>query len=196
MRVTEMAATGIAAFDTFIAETRALYDQGLEGETLWRGIAKRLEALVSDEDFKRLSDDWPIGDGKQYVLYEDPDHGFVIDGLVRGPYHKAIRHDHAHTWTAYGIVTGWERLTRYDRTDDGSDPKHADLEQVSADICQAGTVDVIAPWDINTESNDDNRAVALSVRSETLGHFDQTVFRDDGTVGAIRGLKRIDFPLR
>ena len=87
-------------------------------------------------------------------------------------------------------------MTRFNRTDDGTDPKHADLELVSSHICKAGTVDVIPPWDIHTESNEDNRAVALSVRSETLGHFDQTVFREDGTVGAIRGLKRIDFPLR
>ena len=190
-----MAETGIAAFDRFIAAARALYHDGLEGETLWRGIAKRLEDLVGDEDFKRLTDDWPTGDGKQYVLYQDPDHGFVIDGLVRAHYHKAVRHDHADTWTAYGIVTGWERMTRFTRTDDGTDPKHADLELVSSHICKAGTVDVIPPWDIHTESNEDNRAVALSVRSETLGHFDQTIFREDGTVGVIRGLKRIDFPL-
>ena len=190
-----MAETGIAAFDAFIANTRALYEDGLGGEALWVAIAKRLEGLVGDPDFKRLTDDWPTGDGKQYVLYEDPDHGFVIDGLVRGHYHKAIRHDHAHTWTAYGIVTGWERMTRYKRTDDRSDLEHADLELVSSHVCQEGTVDVISPWDIHTESNEDNRAVALSVRSETLGHFDQTIFREDGTVGAIRGLKRIDFPL-
>ena len=190
-----MAEPGIAAFETFIAETRALYAEGLQAEPLWRAIAARLEVLVADEDFKRLTDGWPTGDGKQYVLYRDPDYGFVIDGLVRGHYHKASRHDHAHTWTAYGIVTGWERMTRYVRTDDGSDPKRAELEKVSSQICEAGTVDVVPPWDIHTESNEDNRAVALSVRSETLGHFDQTVFREDGTVGTIRGLKRIDFPL-
>ena len=191
-----MADQELAAFDAFIANVRSLYAKGLVEEELWRAIAESLKDLVGDQAFTRLTEDWPIGHGKQYVLYLDPDYGFVIDGLVRGGYHKAVAHDHAHTWTAYGIVSGWERMTRYTRVDDGSDPKRAELERVSSDVCEAGTVDVIPPWEIHTESNEDNRAVALSVRSETLGHFDQTIFREDGTVGAIRGLERIPFPLR
>ena len=154
-------------------------------------IASGVTVAPMDKTFKLIG-----GNGKQYVLYQDPDHGFVIDGLVRGHHHKAPAHDHAHTWTAYGIVSGWERMTRYVRKDDGGDPTRADIELVSSEICEAGTVDIVPPWDIHTESNDENRAVALSVRSETLGDFDQNIFREDGTLGTIRGLDRVPFPLR
>lgn len=190
-----MAEQSLVAFEAFIADMRALYDENLPDEEHWRRAAKCLESLVRDDAFRKLTDEWPTGDGKQYVLYEDPDHGFVIDGLVRGAYHKAPAHDHAHTWTAYGIVSGAECMTRYTRLDDGSDPKRADIELVSSEVCEAGTVDVVPPWEIHIESNEDNRAVALSVRSETLGHFDQNVFRPDGTVTTIRGLDRIPLPL-
>lgn len=184
-----------AAFEAFIADMRALYQEDLPPERHWRRTAELLEVLVRDEPFLALTDDWPEGDGKQYVLYQDPDHGFVIDGLVRKPFHEAVVHDHAHTWTAYGIVVGEETMTRYLRRDDGSDPARADIEQVSCDDCPAGSVDVVPPWEIHTESNGDGRAVSLAVRSETLGNFNQNIFRPDGTVTTFRGLHRIPFPI-
>lgn len=186
---------GVAAFEAFVSDLRAIYRQGRNVPALWRGIASRLETLARDEAFRRLTDGWPEGDGKQYVVHVDPDYGFAIDALVRGPFHKAPAHDHAHTWTAYGVISGWERVTRYVRTDDGSDPAHAVLKEVSSEICHAGGVDLVPPWSIHTESNDDNRAVALVVRSENLGGFDHTAYRDDGSIFAARGLVRIEFPI-
>lgn len=186
---------GTAAFKSFVTDLRAIYGEGRDVPSLWRGIASRLENLAANEDFRRLADSWPEGDGKQYLVYLDPDYGFAIDALVRGPYHKAPAHDHAHTWTAYGVVTGWERMTRYVRTDNGADPKRAVLKETSSEICHAGTVDLVPPWSIHTESNDDNRAVALVVRSENLGGFDQTAYRDNGEVVKMRGLQRIEMPL-
>ncbi len=191
-----MTDAGIAAFDRFIESARGLYREGLKDEALWRAMVGKLEVLVGDEAFRRLTDDWPEGAGKQYVVHVDAEHGFAIDALVRGPYHKAPAHDHAHTWTAYGIVSGWERMTRFKRTDDKSDPARATLSEVSSEICKAGVVDLVPPWSIHTESNDDNRAVALVVRSENLGGFDQTIYRDDGTIGKARGLERIVISLK
>ena len=191
-----MSATGIAAFDRFVVDMRALYGEALQPEAHWKKAAGLLGVLIANEAFRRMTDDWPVGDGKQYVIYEDPDHGFVVDGLVRGPWHKAAVHDHAHTWTAYGIVSGRERMTRYVRVDDGSDPDRAEIELVSSEVCQAGTVDVIPPRELHTESNEDSCAVALSVRSENLGGFDQIVVHEDGRMTTIRGLERIEFPLQ
>ncbi len=190
-----MVEAGKNAFKSFISSMRDLYTEKLEAAEHWERARELLEVLISSEEFQKMTDAWPTGDGKQYVIYEDPDYGFVIDGLVRGSYHAAPAHDHAHTWTAYGIVTGWERMTRYIRTDDGVSEERAEIELVSSEICEAGTVDVIPPWEIHTESNDDNRAVALSVRSETLGHFDQNIYLKDGRITTIRGLERINFPI-
>ena len=183
------------AIKSFISSMRDLYTEKLEAAEHWARARDLLEVLVLNEEFQKMTDAWPTGDGKQYVIYEDPDYGFVIDGLVRGSYHAAPAHDHAHTWTAYGIVTGWERMTRYIRMDDGTSKDRAEIKLVSSEICDAGTVDVIPPWEIHTESNDDNRAVALSVRSETLGHFDQNIYLEDGRITTIRGLERINFPI-
>ena len=183
------------AVKSFISSMRDLYTEKLEAAEHWARARDLLEVLVLNEEFLKMTDAWPTGDGKLYVIYEDPDYGFVIDGLVRGSYHAAPAHDHAHTWTAYGIVTGWERMTRYIRKDDGTSKDRAEIELVSSEICDAGTVDVIPPWEIHTESNDDNRAVALSVRSETLGHFDQNIYLEDGRITTIRGLERINFPI-
>ena len=183
------------AVKSFISSMRDLYTEKLEAAEHWARARDLLEVLVLNEEFQKMTDTWPTGDGKQYVIYEDPDYGFVIDGLVRGSYHAAPAHDHAHTWTAYGIVTGWERMTRYIRMDDGTSKDRAEIKLVSSEICDAGTVDVIPPWEIHTESNDDNRAVALSVRSETLGHFDQNIYLEDGRITTIRGLERINFPI-
>jgi|TARA_Y100000588_G_C14065380_1_gene843396 predicted metal-dependent enzyme (double-stranded beta helix superfamily) len=183
------------AVKSFISSMRDLYTEKLEAAEHWARARDLLEVLVLNEEFQKMTDAWPTGDGKQYVIYEDPDYGFVIDGLVRGSYHAAPAHDHAHTWTAYGIVTGWERMTRYIRMDDGTSKDRAEIKLVSSEICDAGTVDVIPPWEIHTESNDDNRAVALSVRSETLGHFDQNIYLEDGRITTIRGLERINFPI-
>ena len=183
------------AVKSFISSMRDLYTEKLEAAEHWARARDLLEVLVLNEEFQKMTDAWPTGDGKQYVIYEDPDYGFVIDGLVRGSYHAAPAHDHAHTWTAYGIVTGWERMTRYIRKDDGTSKDRAEIKLVSSEICDAGTVDVIPPWEIHTERNDDNRAVALSVRSETLGHFDQNIYLEDGRITTIRGLERINFPI-
>ncbi len=183
------------AVKSFISSMRDLYTEKLDAAEHWARARDLLEVLVLNEEFQKMTDAWPTGDGKQYVIYEDPDYGFVIDGLVRGSYHAAPAHDHAHTWTAYGIVTGWERMTRYIRMDDGTSKDRAEIKLVSSEICDAGTVDVIPPWEIHTESNDDNRAVALSVRSETLGHFDQNIYLEDGRITTIRGLERINFPI-
>ena len=183
------------AVKSFISSMRDLYTEKLAAAAHWSRARDLLEVLVLNEEFQKMTDAWPTGDGKQYVIYEDPDYGFVIDGLVRGSYHAAPAHDHAHTWTAYGIVTGWERMTRYIRMDDGTSKDRAEIKLVSSEICDAGTVDVIPPWEIHTESNDDNRAVALSVRSETLGHFDQNIYLKDGRITTIRGLERINFPI-
>ena len=88
------------AVKSFISSMRDLYTEKLEAAEHWARARDLLEVLVLNEEFQKMTDAWPTGDGKQYVIYEDPDYGFVIDGLVRGSYHAAPAHDHAHTWTA------------------------------------------------------------------------------------------------
>ena len=45
--------------------------------------------------------------------------GFVVNALVKDPGEQTPIHDHAHTWTLYGVLEGGEKVTRYRRADDG-----------------------------------------------------------------------------
>lgn len=53
------------------------------------------------------------------MLYEDPDYGFVVNAVARMPERESRVNDHAHAWSADGVLDGMERLERYRRVDDG-----------------------------------------------------------------------------
>jgi hypothetical protein len=45
--------------------------------------------------------------------------------VVRTPGRDGQIHDHAHAWTAYGVLDGTERLERYRRLDDSGKSDYA-----------------------------------------------------------------------
>ena len=67
------------------------------------------EAL-SDPAVVAHSKQWPWTPGQNLLLYEDPDHHFVINATVRKPGSNGAVHDHGHSWTLYGLVDGIERI--------------------------------------------------------------------------------------
>jgi hypothetical protein len=52
---------------------------------------------------------------KNLLLYEDRDYNFVVNAVVRTPGRDGRIHDHAHAWTAYGVLDRMEKLERYRR---------------------------------------------------------------------------------
>ncbi len=60
-----------------------------------RGLLKR---LLADPTLKAHSRNRPTSDGRNLLFYEDPDYGFVINGVVRAPHRRGNVHDHAHAW--------------------------------------------------------------------------------------------------
>jgi predicted metal-dependent enzyme (double-stranded beta helix superfamily) len=116
---------------------------------------------------------------------------FAINGVVRAPGRKGSIHDHAHAWTAYGILDGTETLERFRRTDDRRTDGYARLELESATVGKPGTVDLVPPFDIHAEQGGPDRSVAIILRSERVsgkvlqGSYDKernTVRRIDGPV--------------
>jgi hypothetical protein len=101
-------------------------------------------------------------------LHEDPEHGFVVNAVVRVPGRTGSVHDHAHAWTAYGVCDGSEYLERYDRLDDASKPGHAEIKHTSTTIGKAGTVDLVPPFAIHAEQGGQGRSAAVIIRSERL----------------------------
>lgn len=128
-----------------------------------------LEELVRDPAMQEASRGWPSTEPhKNLVLYEDPDYGFIVNAVVRTAGRTGGVHDHAHAWTAYGVLDGLEKLERYDRLDDGSKPDYAEVKLSSVRDGTPGTVDLVPPYAVHSEKGGPDRSVAVIVRSERL----------------------------
>jgi predicted metal-dependent enzyme (double-stranded beta helix superfamily) len=167
------------AFQKFIDDIRAAFKEGPDTAAAMEKTRVLLEGLVGDEDLRARSKDWPSTEGhKNLLLYEDPDYGFAINAVVRTPNRKGGIHDHAHAWTAYGLLDGVEKLERYTRLDDGAKEGYAELRLDSVTEGGPGTVDLVPPFDIHSEKGGAGRSVAVIVRSERVagrvlqGRFD------------------------
>lgn len=186
------------AFEKFIRDVRAAWAELPDMEARMKKGQKLLEELVKDESLRALSKAWPSTEGRKNLLfYEDPDHGFAVNGVVREPGRKGSIHDHAHAWTAYGILDGTERLERFRRVDDGSKEGYAKLELDSVTEGKPGKVDLVPPFDIHAEQGGPTRSVAVILRSERVaGKVLQGSYnRENNTVRRIDGPTNIPYDI-
>jgi predicted metal-dependent enzyme (double-stranded beta helix superfamily) len=159
----------LAVFEEFIQALRAVWSELPDMEARMKRGQSLLEKLVSDGTLRQASKNWPSTEGRKNLLfYEDPDYGFAINGVVRVPGRKGSIHDHAHAWTAYGVLDGTESLERFRRVDDGSKEGYAKLELASVAEGRAGKVDLVPPFDIHAEQGGPTRSVAVILRSERV----------------------------
>ncbi len=163
------AAKKMPAFEKFIQGIRAAWAELPDPETRMKKGQKLLEELVQDPMLLEASKSWPSTEGRKNLLfYEDPDYGFAINGVVRVPGRKGSIHDHAHSWTAYGLLDGTESLERYRRVDDRSKEGYAKLELESVTEGKPGKVDLVPPFDAHAEQGGPARSVAVILRSERV----------------------------
>lgn len=159
----------LAVFEEFIQSARAVCAVNPDTEARMKRIKILLRALVDDPILREHSKSWPSTEGhKNLLLYEDPDYGFVVNAVVRTPGREGRVHDHAHAWTAYGVLDGMERLERYRRIDDGKKADYALIQLDSISEGKAGKVDLVQPYAIHSEKGGPARSVAVIVRSERL----------------------------
>jgi predicted metal-dependent enzyme (double-stranded beta helix superfamily) len=179
------------AFEKFIHELRAAWAELPDMEARMKRGQKLLEELVKDESLRQASRGWPSTEGRKNLLFhEDPDYGFAVNGVVRVPGRKGSIHDHAHAWTAYGILDGTESLERFRRVDDGSKEGYAKLELESVTQGATGKVDLVPPFDIHAEQGGPTRSVAIILRSERVaGKVLQGSYNSETNV-----MRRIDGP--
>ena len=185
-----MANFSVPAFSRFIDDMRAHPAAGPSERDRWNGVKDLLRVLVADPRMREASRAWEAKKGREYVLHHDADRGFFVGALVREPNHRAFIHDHAHTWTVYGVLDGAEVTHVYARTDDGKTPGKATLELIDRHDAPTGHVDVIAPWVPHSEWGASGRSVAITVRSDRPGGYNQNrFFPETGTTDAThRGL--------
>ena len=70
----------------------------------WARISEVLEAALADPDLRTAAHSWPKSHDRtnnrytNLLFYEDPDFGFVINGLVKDETGRTPVHDHGHAW--------------------------------------------------------------------------------------------------
>lgn len=159
----------LPAFEKFIQDLRVAWAELPDTESRMKKGQQLLEGLVRDPTLREASKSWPSTEGRKNLLfYEDPDYGFAINGVVRVPGRKGSIHDHAHSWTAYGLLDGTESLERYRRLDDRSKEGYAKLELESVTEGKPGKVDLVPPFDAHAEQGGPTRSVAVILRSERV----------------------------
>ena len=103
----------------FVAAARSVLAGAGTAEERWAEIARLVPALLGDPELRARAAGWTDTHGNGYttttnlLLYEDPEYGFVINSLVKAQGGLVRPHDHAHAWTAYGVIEGTERIVRY-----------------------------------------------------------------------------------
>ena len=173
------------ALDRFVAQTRELFAQEQDMEKRWASLAPILAELLADPEVLKASASWPDcvpkdGRAENLIFYEDPDFGFAVNGLTKGEARQGRRaervHHHAHIYTLYGVLDGHESISRYERIDDGSKPDYAEIRLTSEQHVGPGEIDLVKPYEIHVENTVGERTVAIIIRSEKSGGFNQGRF--------------------
>ena len=198
----------LPAVERFIESLRRLHHNEPDERARWEQAAQALKDLLADPGLKDHARQWPTSPAKlglegkhaNLLFYEDADHGFVINGLIKRPAAKTTVHDHGPSWTLYGVLEGSEKVARFRRADGGQPgdlPDRAQVEATDTHHVGAGHVDCIGPWEIHAEYNDDTApAVAVIVRSQKSGTFVQNIFyQQDGSVEQYHGPEQIPYHL-
>jgi hypothetical protein len=168
------------ALERFVSQTRELFAKESDPERRWTALSPILAELLADPTVIEASRGWPDcvpadGRAENLLFYEDPDYGFTINGLVkgRGPADRTRIHDHAHIYTLYGVLDGHERIERYERLDDRSRPDYAEIRKTTDLPVGPGEIDLVRPYEIHTEVTVGERTVAVIIRSQRGGDFNQ-----------------------
>ena len=164
-----------SAFSRFISSARDLFAKEQKPEKRWAQLEPLLRELLADPSIRMSSKNWPNCSQKDraenLLFYEDPEFGFVINGLIKAPKTRTQIHDHAHNWTLYGVLDGIETIERYERLDHGSKPDYAEICQTGKFRVGPGDVDLVPPYQIHAEESGEQRTVAVIVRAEKPGAF-------------------------
>ena len=130
---------------TFIAEIgQVLATTEDRRETIAR-LLPSFAALLSDSTWLHAEFRQPVaGKFAQYAIYRAEDASLSIMAMVVPPGVATPVHDHR-AWGLVGVYQGRQREKVYRRTDDGSRPEFADLQEVAENILAPGDVTTLLP---------------------------------------------------
>jgi hypothetical protein len=202
----------LPAAESLFRDVRDLCAMELPALERWQRAAARLRVLLADAELQRQARTWPISPAKlglagkhaNLIFYEDPDYGFVLNGLIKRADARTTVHDHGRSYTVYGVIFGAERVARYeiaestplpDRPEPGLLQRARVVETEGADV-GAGHIDFIEPWAVHAEFNGPQTTAALILRSQRSGTFVQNIFdMPSGAVEQYHGPQQIPYSL-
>ena len=178
MAVQELRASN--TLEQYITEVRSVWGDGKDPHLPFKvkALMEKLFASTSPED------PWMaelIREGKPArELYRDPDHGFIQMGHVHQQGHGNTPHDHGPCWVVYGAYSGVTEITKYKRTDDGSQPGKAALEM---DRLTPGVVVPYLRGDIHSTNAVQGPGVVFRFLSYDLDKIDRSRYNlEKGTI--------------
>ena len=133
-----------------LARVRKVTEPDIRRDSL-DAIEAELVALAARRDLFPVDEFPPIegGNASMYRLSEDADHRYALYVVAPAPGQFAPPHDHS-TWAVIAGVHGRENNKLYTRTDDGTQPGVAQIEQsVELDVVP-GTAIALMPDDIHS----------------------------------------------
>jgi predicted metal-dependent enzyme (double-stranded beta helix superfamily) len=174
----------LASIERFAERVNALWAEPLTDPERWARISDLMSILLEDPGLKKHAASWGDTNRDGYknvgnlLLYEDPKYGWVINSLVKGSGGQVPAHDHAHIWTAYGVIEGSEKIYRYELVEGDRTGAKARLKETGVTEVVPGDVDLVAPYEAHAEIATAGRTVAIMVRSEKLGRALHAVYID------------------
>ncbi len=118
------------------------------------------------------------------LLQMPEDEAYSIIGGVWHPGQTTPIHDHL-TWALIGVYEGEEREALFRRTDDGSDPKLAKIQQVSETVHKKGHATVLGHRGIHRVDNISLKpTLSVHVYGRDIGHAERHSY--DPVTGEIR----------
>ena len=169
------------ALERFVRKTRALFAAEPDPEKRWASLSPVLAELLADPEVVQASKNWPEcipqdGRAENLLFYEDSEYGFAVNGLTKGASRTGALpriHDHGHIYTLYGVLDGHERIERYERLDDRSKPDYAEIRRTADMHVGPGEIDLVKPYEIHREITVGENTVAVIIRSQKGGTFNQ-----------------------
>jgi predicted metal-dependent enzyme (double-stranded beta helix superfamily) len=186
-----MATTDQYTISEFVDDARrVMADADGDRQRVVRELTPLVERVVWDDGlFDTRYRAEPEGGRPRFLYHTDPDGSLQVYVVEFAPGMPTPVHDHV-TWGLIGVCGGRQRTTRYHRVDDGSDPKHAELELISEEVLDRGSVyPLLPPDDIHSiETIGDTPSYSLHVLGADLRRQYRHIFDvKTGAVTAVEG---------
>lgn len=174
------------SLDRFIAGVRAAWGDGTDPQLPFR-VAELMERLFASTS---PNDPWMaeiIRAGlPSRELYRDAELGFIQMGHVHKQGHGNTPHDHGPCWVVYGAFSGVTEITKYKRTDDGSQPGKATIVTEEVHRLSPGVVKPYLPGDIHSTHAVEGPAVVFRFLSYDLDKIERHRFNmEKGSIVAV-----------